>query len=713
MSGDFLLDWAALAISLLNAILLLWLGLTVLLNAERRTWGTWLAGAALLAGFLFFISHTILLSYGFELPAGALNFWWQIGWVSLIGIPLAWYAIILWYGSHWESSDSSTPNFRRSSFWLVLVIAVFIAGALQVASPLPDPSRITGPDYVTNPSLHGFPVLVLFYPLYALLCIGLSIEALLHPAPARRVMGEFARQRARPWLVFSSIALLLISLLVAWVVGWLLLFVTSNLYQPQIIHSLFWFDLIIAALITLTILFVGQAIVSYEVFTGKILPRQGLLNAWYRMVILAAGFSLVMSWGVLIPLRPIYNLLLSVVLTTIFFALLSWRSYTEREKTIDNLRPFVASQRMFDHLISQSDSLPPSIEIQLPFQMLCAQVLDTRKALLVPLGPFASLVGPPLAYPAADPPAIPALDDLLAEMGSSRPLCLPVPPQSSPGLSWAVPLWSERGLTGIFLLGEKRLGSLYTQEEIEIARTVGERLIDIQASTEMARRLMALQRQHLAESQVIDRRTRRSLHDDVLPELHIAILALSGEAAEDDRLAEVLSSLSQIHAHIANLLTELPAVIEPEISRLGLVGALQQTLERELKGEFDQVDWQIDSQADQKSRNLLPMHSEVFYYASREAIRNAAHHGRGPSHNLPLQLSLRVFWEKGLRMIIEDNGVGIQKTPSEEGATNHQNSGRGLALHSTLMAVIGGSLTLESSPGSFTRVTLFLPETQA
>ena len=31
-----------------------------------------------------------------------------------------------------------------------------------------------------------------------------------------------------------------------------------------------------------------------------------------------------------------------------------------------------------------------------------------------------------------------------------------------------------------------------------VARTVGERLIDIQASTEMAQRLMALQRQHLA-----------------------------------------------------------------------------------------------------------------------------------------------------------------------------------------------------------------------
>ena len=87
---------------------------------------------------------------------------------------------------------------------------------------------------------------------------------------------------------------------------------------------------------------------------------------------------------------------------------------------------------------------------------------------------------------------------------------------------WAVPLWSERGLIGVLLLGDKRDGGLYTQEEIEIARASGERLIDTQASAEMARRLMALQRQRLADSQVLDRRARRVLHDDVLPRLHTA-----------------------------------------------------------------------------------------------------------------------------------------------------------------------------------------------
>src|SRR5207249_8055892 len=90
-----------------------------------------------------------------------------------------------------------------------------------------------------------------------------------------------------------------------------------------------------------------------------------------------------------------------------------------------------------------------------------------------------------------------------------------------------VPLWSDRGLIGILLLGEKRDGGLYTEEEIGLAQASGERLIDNQASAELARRLMALQRQRLAESQVLDQRARRVLHDDVLPRLHTAMLALS------------------------------------------------------------------------------------------------------------------------------------------------------------------------------------------
>ena len=57
MSGSLLLDWAALSISLFNTLVLVWLGLAVLLNAERRTPGVWLAAAGLLMGEVILVDR--------------------------------------------------------------------------------------------------------------------------------------------------------------------------------------------------------------------------------------------------------------------------------------------------------------------------------------------------------------------------------------------------------------------------------------------------------------------------------------------------------------------------------------------------------------------------------------------------------------------------------------------------------------------------------
>ncbi|HEY9089435.1 MAG TPA: ATP-binding protein, partial [Anaerolineaceae bacterium] len=70
----------------------------------------------------------------------------------------------------------------------------------------------------------------------------------------------------------------------------------------------------------------------------------------------------------------------------------------------------------------------------------------------------------------------------------------------------------------------------------------------------------------------------------------------------------------------------------------------------------------------------------------------------------PLKLTLRLAWQDGLLLQIEDSGGSL-----ETGAVEPSGSGHGLALHSTMMAVAGGTLTLESQPGAFTRVSLHLP----
>ena len=75
MTGLFWLDWATLALSLTNTILLIWLGTTVLINVEERSWGGWLAAAGLYLGGIFFISHTAILGYGLNVISVGTNLW--------------------------------------------------------------------------------------------------------------------------------------------------------------------------------------------------------------------------------------------------------------------------------------------------------------------------------------------------------------------------------------------------------------------------------------------------------------------------------------------------------------------------------------------------------------------------------------------------------------------------------------------------------------
>jgi len=707
MTGKFLLDWALMAVSLFNTILLLWLGLTVLLNAQRRTWGIWLAGGGLLMGGAFFVSHTAILGHGLRDAGAGMNFWWRVGWGPVVALPFIWYLIMLWYTGFWDDRQSPLHRRQRPGLVLTALLTVGLVGLLIFANPLPAYWQVAQLDLSATPSVGGIPLLILTYPLYIVLCIALSLEVLRQPAPSGRVMGDLARRRARPWLTVASIVLLVVSLLVAWVMLW----IVSNARQRAMYDvyssmtlTIACFDLVIALLIGTAVVLLGQAIVSYEIFTGKTLPRRGLMRHWHRAVILAAGYGAVVSWSLTLRLRTVYSLLLTAMLMTLFYALLSWRSYDERERYIDHLRPFVASQRLYDRLVASSPPLPDQVDVQTLFRALCDDVLGARTAYLLPLGPLTPLAGPALAHPAdSSPPPVPA--EIVARFNSPQIMCVPLDPARNAGATWAIPLWSERGLIGVLLLGEKRDRGLYTQEEIEIARASGERLMDTLAGTEMARRLMALQRQRLAESQVLDRQARRVLHDDVLPLVHTAMLTLRGNrATSGGPLADAVDLMADVHRRISDLLQEMPTTAAPQLARRGFVGALRHAVDEELASAFDGIKWHIEPEAEQRARTMPSLPAKVLFYAARETIRNAARHGRGEDATRPLHLCIEIAWRDGLKILIEDDGQGFV-TPARQTS----DSGQGLALHSTMMAVAGGTLAIESRPGAYTRVLLTLP----
>jgi len=725
MTGNLFLDWATMAVSLFNTILALWLGLTVLLGAERRTWGIWMASGGLLLGGVFFISHSAILGHGL---ARGVELWWQVGWLPVIALPLAWYLLTLWYAGFWGDGGIDLPFWQRWGFvfsapftgksrlhkrqrpWFVLTVllAIGLVALLVFTNALPSYWQVIQLDLAASPAVSGVPLLILAYPFYILLCIGLALDALRRPEPSTRMMGEEARLRARPWLVAVSVALLLASLLVDVVLASVVLGARYGYRTSRSINtiaiSVAWFDLIIASLIGAAIVLLGQAVVSYELFTGRSLPRRGFFRHWYRAVILAAGYGVVVGGSFALRLGTIYSLLLTVVIMVAFYALLVWRTFADRERTIDQLRPFVASQRLYERLLASTT--PSEVDVVPLFRALCEDVLDARLAYLAAVGPLAPLAGPPLVYPGESAASAPPLAEVIPQFSSPQTMCVPIDPARHGGATLAVPLWSERGLVGVLLLGEKRGGGLYTQEEIEIARASGERLIDSQAGAEMARRLMALQRERLAESQVLDQRARRVLHDEVLPRLHAAMLTLSTlDAPGEESHADAVEALADAHRQIADLLHEMPTATAPEVARLGLVGALHQAVDEEFGHAFDSVAWEIEPEAEQKARTIPTLTAEVLFYAAREAVRNAARHGRRDD-SAPLHLRIGVAQRNGLEITIEDDGVGLGLGA---GSASEAGSGQGLALHSTMMAVVGGTLAVESAPGAYTRVTLRLP----
>lgn len=695
-----------MAVSIFNTIILLWLGATVLLNAEHRNWGVYLAAGGLLLGGAFFVSHSAILGLGVaQLTVRNMTFWWTIGLIPTILLPFAWYVIILWFSGFWVTNPALYRRHRLLlGFTAVMLVGGMIsllAGVLLISAPT---GSFISLRQVIRSSFMGIPILGIGYSIYVLCCFGFSVDALRQPAPSMRLMGSRARRRAHPWLVGAAVCLLLVSLLVTSVMLWIVQdtfrrsFIDIYLESQELIAII---DLIISTVIAIAIFLLGQAVVSYEVFTGKTLPRRGLFKHWQRVVLLAASYGFVIGAVRGLRFRNIYGLLLATILMTIFFALVNWRSYVERDRFMDNLRPFILSHHLYDQLLTSSS--PQEVNIAAPFQMLCDEVLEARVAYLAALGPMSALTGPPISFPENLGVKLPPLAPLMTQFTAPNIMPVPVSSDTYGGANWAISLWSERGLIGVLLLGEKREGGVYTQEEMEIARAAAERLIDTQASGNMSQRLMSLQRERLTQTQVIDQQTRRVLHDDILPTIQTALITLGSGVSDGDAVNEAVATLTDAHRQISDLLHDMPTTSAPDVVRLGLLPALRRAVENDLSHAFDRVVWRIHNEAEERLAQIPSLTAEVLFYAGREVVRNAARYGKGNMLGRPFTLTITAKLDPHLIIQIEDNGIGLNSSTQSEGA------GQGLALHSTMMAVIGGEIIVESAANQYTRVKLILP----
>jgi signal transduction histidine kinase len=145
----------------------------------------------------------------------------------------------------------------------------------------------------------------------------------------------------------------------------------------------------------------------------------------------------------------------------------------------------------------------------------------------------------------------------------------------------------------------------------------------------------------------------------------------------------------------------------------------------EFAGSFEQITWtglvttESTHREEQVSKIFVePVIGEVVLGAARETMRNAAAHARGDKAERPLRLTIGLHQatdNRELVLTIADDGVGIKSEGigSTRGAVapedSSHGSGHGLALHSTLLAMVGGYLTIARGPQAGTCVKITVP----
>jgi len=671
----------AQAVSLFNTVLLLWLGLTVLLTGDRRKPATIAGGVGLLLGALFFMGHTLLIAHTVDFFGGGVNIVWRVMWFVLVVAPYFWGLAIFYY-----AGDPATGRWVRR---ILTAALFFMVLSLFLIFPLP-----TFLEFVLAPALA--PVIAWLYVPYLFLCFVLPLMALRRPRH-RDALWRDPFRRARPWLIAAAMMLTMAVVAFAFVAYTIVpQAIPMYTFTTNTLRELYFADELVAGFIGLAIIFLGRAVLSNSVLTERLQAGPGLFARWRNVVGVAIVGSLFVALLYNLNIQPIYSVLLTVILAVMAYALFNWRQYVEHEEFMRRLNPFVTSLHLHERLLtSDADSEQESREL---FTALCHDALRTAHACLL----FEGSIGGPHERQRIDY-QWPADQEALLH----APLTHSIDWSRLDVDHWAYPLSDSRGAIGRLILGPKLDGNEYNVQELQVASACAERILDALAGEQLARVAVSLLRQRIAQVQVMSAQHKRILHDEVLPQIHLALLKVEAlRSAEQDnasvegKLDEATTALMQAHRRVSGLVREMSNAVPTRLESEGLAAALQSALEHDFHDSFDRVEWHVDPTAVEYAKQLPLFASEVIFFAAQEAIRNAAKHGRGGEAQRPLHLDVALQNGSGLQLIIGDDGVGRPIDPVDG------ESGSGLRFHGAMLAVIGGTLSVEDRSGGGTQVVI-------
>ncbi len=234
------------------------------------------------------------------------------------------------------------------------------------------------------------------------------------------------------------------------------------------------------------------------------------------------------------------------------------------------------------------------------------------------------------------------------------------------------------------------------------ASFVREVLDELDQSLVKARQYQVRLRQmssHVLTAQEEERtRIARELHDDTAQALTSVLvrLRLLERSAEDQRLRSGLAELRDLTVETLEGVRRLAIDLRPPmLDDLGLEAAIQSHVQ-----DFSRR-WQINVNFTSSGLGRLPPNVElVLYRIVQEALSNVAKHASASRVETRLTRKGRT-----LRLLVEDDGCGFDV----EAAKGSRQSGLGLFGMEERLALLGGTLRVDSSPGEGTRLSAEVP----
>jgi two-component system, NarL family, sensor histidine kinase LiaS len=195
-------------------------------------------------------------------------------------------------------------------------------------------------------------------------------------------------------------------------------------------------------------------------------------------------------------------------------------------------------------------------------------------------------------------------------------------------------------------------------------------------------------------------RISRELHDRVLQLLSSARLRaessrrqlLNNRRALEKELFAIEENIDKAITEIRNLLTESQNSDELQ------PGSLERRLKEELEIFRSRTGFKIDFRCAIGVQNMPPIVERELYFTLREGILNAVRHSRASELHLTLTAT-----PEGCVANLRDNGVGF------EPASSDNSSHYGLKGMKERIQKIGGKMSVTTSPGEGTDITIIVP----